>query len=342
MKYSIIPYGTLSGIDYDLILINNKDVTISFTNLGARINQWLLGSDNLILGFDNAQDAQLGEGYYYGASIGRIAGRISAGSFSIDGTDYQLPLNESENHLHGGPNGFDLKRWDYEINDKEESIQIIFSLLDQDGENGFPGNLKAQVIHTYSVDNCWSVTFKATSDKDTLFNPTNHVYFNLNGSHAQTILNHKLKIDADTYVPVKVDGTPVGELSSVEGTAFDVREGKLIGDLLNMVDDQVKLKNGFDHPFVINHDASKTPIVLSVPELQRHIEVSTDRDAVVVYTHNVVEPPMKIWGEELQPYAAITLETQTIPDAINHAGFGNDILRKDTPFESTTTYRLVY
>lgn len=342
MDYSIVKHGTYKENEYVLIQITNNDVVISFTNFGARINQWKIGSDNLVLGFDNPKQAAKGRGYYYGATIGRIAGRISNGKFSIDGKDYQLPLNEGDNHLHGGPNGFDLKYWDYEITQSDSAISITFSLSDQDGENGFPGKLEAQVIHTYTIDNEWIVTFKATSDKDTLFNPTNHVYFNLNGTHRKPILNHHLMIEADKYVPVKADGTPVGELASVEGTAFDVREGKLIGEQFKINDAQVELKKGFDHPFVLQEDASDTPIVLAVPDLNRRIEVSTDRESVVVYTHSVVSPPMSIWGEELQQYAGVTLETQTIPDAVNHDAFGNDILRKDTTFESTTTYKLVY
>lgn len=342
MDYTIKKYGSYNGKEYDLIQITNNDVIITFTNLGARINQWKVGSDNLILGFDNPQEAEKGKGYYYGATIGRIAGRISKGQFSIDGNDYQLPLNEGDNHLHGGSNGFDLRYWEYDIIQTDSEISITFSLTDQDGENGFPGTLEAQVIHTYTVDNEWKITYKATSDADTLFNPTNHVYFNLNGTHTVPILNHQLKIEADKYVPVKAEGTPVGELSSVEGTAFDVREGKQIGDQFKLNDAQVELKNGFDHPFVIQADASDTPIVLSVPVLNRSIEVSTDCESVVVYTHSVVDPPMEIWGEELHQYAGVTLETQTIPDAVNHGAFGNDILRKGTQFESATTYKLVY
>lgn len=340
MDYTIKHFGSYKGKDYDLIQISNRNVVISFTNLGARINQWKIGSDNLILGFDNPLEAEKGKSYYYGASIGRVAGRITRGKFSIDSKKYQLPLNEGDNHLHGGPNGFDLKYWDYDITQTNSEISITFNLTDQDGENDFPGTLKAQVIHTYSTDNEWKVTFKAKSDKDTLFNPTNHVYFNLNGSHSKSILNHKLKIEANSFVPVKADGTPVGDFMSVEGTAFDVRDGKIIGDLFGLNDEQVELKDGFDHPFVIQDNASDTPIILSVPELNRRIEVSTDRNSVVVYTHNVVDPPMTIWGEELKPYAGITLETQTIPDAINHEGFGNDVLRQGDQFESSTVYKL--
>lgn len=340
MEYKITQFGTYKGKDYDLIQISNGDIVISFTNLGARINQWTIGSDNLILGFDNPHEADKGKGYYYGASIGRIAGRISEGNFIIDGKEYQLPLNEGDNHLHGGPNGFDLKYWDYDITQTNSEISITFNFTDQDGENGFPGSLKAQVIHTYTAYNEWKVTFKAEADKDTLFNPTNHVYFNLNGSHSKSILNHELKIEANSFVPVKADGTPVGEFKDVDGTAFDVRDGKMIGDLFALNDAQVELKDGFDHPFVIQDDASESPIILAVPELNRRIEVSTDRNSVVVYTHNVVDPPMTIWGEELKPYAGITLETQTIPDAINHEGFGNDVLRQGDQFESSTVYKL--
>ena len=342
MEYSIKHFGRLNETDLDLIQITNDDVTVSFTNLGARINQWKIGSDNIILGFDNPEQAAIGKGYYYGASIGRIAGRITGGKFSINETTYQLPLNEGTNHLHGGPNGFDLKRWDYDIQQTEDAIQISFSLLVKDGENHFPGNLDVQVIHSYSVNNEWSVTFKAKSDKDTLFNPTNHVYFNLNGSVTKPILNHQLTIEADRYVPVKADGTPVGHLEKVEGTAFDVRDGKLIGEQFKLEDAQVTLKDGFDHPFVFEDNASDTPVILSVPELNRRIEVSTDRDAVVVYTHSVVDPQMQIWGEDLRQYAGVTLETQTIPDAVNHEGFGDDVLRRDEAFEGTTVYRLVY
>lgn len=340
MDYSVKKFGHYKGQDFDLIEIKHEDVTISFTNLGARINQWCIGSDNLILGVDDPQQAAIGKGYFYGTSVGRIAGRISGGKFSIDGQSYQLPQNEGENHHHGGPNGFDLKYWDYEVVEDADTISIVFSLTDEDGENGFPGRLQAQIIHTYSNNHEWMVTYKATTDKDTLFNPTNHVYFNLNGDHTHSVLNHQLQIDADRYVPVNADGTPIGVLEEVAGTAFDLRQGQLIGDQYNLNNSQIVLKRGFDHPFVLNKDGSDTPIILSAAD--RRIEVSTDRDAVVVYTHNFVDPPMAIWGSELQQYAGIALETQSIPDAINHPGFGNNILRANEEFESQTVYKLVH
>src|SRR5699024_3204846 len=133
-----------------------------------------------------------------------------------------------------------------------------------------------------------------------------------------------------------------GELSSVEGTAFDVREGKQIGDQFKLNDAQVELKNGFDHPFVIQADASDTPIALSVPVLNRSIEVSTDCESVVVYTHSVVDPPMEMCRDELHQVAEGTLVNQTIPDSVNHGAFGHEILPIGILFESATTYKLVY
>lgn len=340
MDYTITSFGQAHDKEYDLITITNKDVTVSFSNLGARINQWQIGTDNIILGFDNPEEAIRAKGYYYGATIGRVGGRISQGSFTMDGTGYQLAQNEGQNHLHGGPNGFDLKTWGYEIQEDEDAIHIDFSLIDEDGNNGYPGKMIIHVIHSYYTDNRWTITYKAQSDKDTLFNPTNHVYFNLNGTPSEPIINHHLQIVADEYVEVQADGIPL-QRSSVDNSAFDLRHGPLIEEQFKLIDPQLQLKDGYDHPFVLRDEAKDTSrIILAQKELNRSIEVTTDRDAVVVYTHNVISPAMDIWQVPLQKYSGIALEAQTLPDAINHDDFGDSVLRKGQEFYSQTSYKL--
>lgn len=342
MDYTISSFGKHQNEEFDLITITNNDVTISFSNLGARINQWQIGTENIVLGFNQADQAFHAKGYYYGATIGRVGGRISQGRFTLNGDTYQLPQNEGDNHHHGGPNGFDLKTWDYEIRQDEDAIHIDFSLVDEADENGYPGKMEILVTHSYDIHNRWTVTYKAQSNQDTLFNPTNHVYFNLNGTPSSPVTNHQIQIQADSFVQVNADGTPSAKVD-VEGTAFDLRQARLIENQFKIDDEQLQLKEGYDHPFVLNNVEKKVAsITLAQAELNRSIEVTTDRDAVVIYTHNVVDPAMDIWEVPLQQYSGIAIETQILPDAINHDGFGNIILEKDTKFYSQTSYKLNY
>lgn len=165
---------------------------------------------------------------YYGATIGRVAGRIKNGGFLLNESLYKTSVNQSGNTLHGGAPGFDEKFWDYEVKEMDHSASIIFSTISPDGENGFPGNLQVSVTYTLDNLNIWTVSYQAKSDKDTVFNPTNHVYFNLTGHPSKPIDEHSLQILSEEFAPVSVDTTVTGEKRSVFGTPYDFRMQKKV------------------------------------------------------------------------------------------------------------------
>lgn len=214
---------------------------------------------------------------------------------------------------------------------------MVFELTDKEGTNGYPGNVWVQVTHTITANNEWIISYKAKSDETTLFNPTNHAYFNLNGTVEETIENHLFQINAHQFLPVDDANLPTGEIRDVEGTAFDLRNGQQFGELLNSDDSQFNIHRGFDHPFLLEKDA-KYHGVVSVPEKQRQLFFRTEEPAVVIYTQNYTPFKPKIWGQDLQRYSGFTLETQKEPDAVNHPSFSSIILEKDQVYESQTTY----
>ncbi|MBF6625053.1 galactose mutarotase [Aerococcaceae bacterium zg-BR9] len=344
MKVEIKSFGSYQGIDYDEILITNQQgVQIGFSSLGARINRWGIQKDSgdyeqIILGHNTAADV-FESGSYYGSTVGRVAGRIEMGQFTIDDQEYQLPLNNGANHLHGGPHSIDEQLFDYTIEESENEVRVVFTFVDSDGKNGYPGELHLTVVHSFNEQNEWRISYEATTNQATLFNPTNHVYFNLNGDNNKPALNHTLKVNSSRYLPLKEDTTPVGPIESVEQTVFDLRQPRLLADCVEADEPQFVYTKGFDHPFILD----KTEDIhaeLYCADTKRRIVMTTDEVAVVIYTHGYLVDIDEIWGNPLVPFAGITLETQNVPGATMYSYFGDTVLRPDEVYRSSTMYRL--
>ena len=347
MKINIKPFGRLDGQTFDEIFIENKHgVIVSFSDLGARINRWQVPTENgtlddIILGYDNAEHVHEARSYYYGATIGRIAGRIKEGRFRLNDQEHQLNINDNDHHLHGGQEGYDMQKWTYDIVEADDQVSVIFKYAELDGTSGFPARIHNRVTHTFDNDNNWTIDYFAKSDETTIFNPTNHVYFNLNGSEHASIKNHILEVKASQFLPTKDDAIPTGEIENVEDTPFDLRTPTVFGDLFASEHPQFKLVDGFDHPFVLDKDSAYAMRLLH-PDNQRSIVVNTDRPVIVIYTHSAVPVDTKVWGHAITPYAGITIETQAAPDAINRPQFGSVVLEKGDTFESKTRYHLSF
>jgi len=343
MEVRVENFGNYEGNDYDEIIIQEDSIfEISFSNLGARINSWKVPNEagefeSIIMGYDDATHVFEAADYFYGATIGRVAGRIDSGRFELEGETHQLPLNDDDHHLHGGPNSLDLQIWDYEIVENGDKVDVIFKYTDETGTNGYPGNLDIEVTHTVSADNKWTVSYKATTDQTTLFNPTNHVYFNLNGDNQKTIENHVITIYADNFLPVDDGNVPTGEIRRTTSPAFDLKNGEKFGDLLESDDEQFSIHQGFDHPFLLNENENHQTKI-TVPERARSLYMKTDEPAVVVFTQNEIPTPTKVWGNPVQIYSGITLETQKEPDAINQPNFSSIVLEPGEVYESQTEY----
>lgn len=335
MKYLEKFIGDFKGQDvYEIKLINDCGNSISFWTLGARINRFdIKDIGNIVISYENIKEILDNRNYYFGATIGRVAGRISSGKFELNGKSYRLDTNEGDNHLHGGINGYDLRNFSYKIVDNPSEIKIIFSLVDEESNNYYPGNLEFEVIHSFNNDNEWKVEYRAIADKDTIINPTNHVYFNLNGKKS-TINNHLLRIPADRILETRKDGIPTGHKEDINNTDIDFTDFRNLSEVFASKHPEILKYGGLDTAFLLSGEN----ISLYSPDTKLRLIISTDRESAIVYTLNKVD---KDSAMDLLTHQAIAIETQALPDAINHDGFGNIVLKKGERFYSTTKYGIV-
>jgi len=274
---------------------------------------------DIVLGFETFDDYAR-HPHYFGALIGRHANRIARGRFSLNGVEYQLPCNNGNNHLHGGFKGFDKRVW----NAREDGNVLHLSYFSKDGEEGYPGNLTAFVDYTLH-DNELRIDYRATTDRETIVNLTNHSYFNLKG--AGTILNHELMLKADSFTPVDEDLIPSGEIRSVEGTRMDFRQSRRIDS------------GGYDHNFVLNDwNGSLSSVArLYEPTTGRVMEILTTQPGIQFYSGNFLDGSYGgKYGFVYEKYAGLCLEPQHFPDAPNHPNFPSTILRPGEEYKQTT------
>lgn len=326
------------GLGATLIEIqNSKGTYISFSNLGARIVDWIVPTKNeernIVLGFESASE-YLAKDAYQGASIGRVAGRIKNGRFTIGGKDYQATLNNNGNTLHGGKKSFEEKLWLFETFEEETKAGVHFYLTSNDLENGFPGELSIRVTHAFDEDGEWRIDYHGTSTKDTLFNPTNHVYFNLSGDVTQSIGNHMLKLNADEMLMIDEQVIPIGERLNLDEVGLSMKNGRLLSEIFQSQNKQLAFQNGLDHPFYLNESFTEMKQVeLSFEDT--HLEIYTDRPSVVIFTSNFHEQGPIMRGKKLVHNGGVTFETQVAPDDVDGM-----VLKAGELFESTTIYKV--
>ena len=337
-------FGSVDGHEViQLSFISEKGLTMKCINYGCIITDLIVPDrngkrDNVVLGFDTLED-YLKHSPYFGAVVGRVAGRIAGGRFMLNGDTYQLPKTQSDNTLHGGLKGFDKVVWDYEVIQKGAASGVEFSYISRDGEEGFPGNLHVKTTYLLNdEDGNLEISYEAHSDQDTIINLTNHSYFNLSGDLNKKILDHTLELKSSSFLELGEDLIPTGELVPVEGTPFDFRKGAAIAQGVNEGNPQNKIAGGgYDHPFCLDSHFEEE-IVLEDPESGRKIVVETDQPAVVIYTCNQYEGDYFIRGVNPHDHMAICLETQGYPDAINQSQFPSIVLKKDDTYKAITRF----
>ncbi|MDR1796476.1 MAG: galactose mutarotase [Clostridiales Family XIII bacterium] len=326
------------------LLRNNNGYAVGVTNFGATITNILVpvegrGAVDVVLGYDSPAGYADGT-CYFGATIGRIANRICRGRLPIGGRAYQMDKNDGGAHaLHGGASGYDKRVWDVEAVDEDT---IALRLLSPDGDQGLPGNADVRVRISLTDNDEVRIDYEAVSDADTVFNLTNHSYFNLDGFDSGGVGRHMLSIDAGYFLPTDAASIPTGELRAVEGTPFDFREAKPIGRDWDADDRQLDLAGGFDHCFALNWQRpAGAPAARAWSEKSKvALEVFTDLPGMQLYTGNYLgDDPGTKGGFRPQWRGAFCLETQHFPDAPNHAGFPSAAYRAGEPFASTTIYR---
>lgn len=297
---------------------------------------------DVVGGYDSLRDYVLGDGYQ-GALIGRTGNRIARGRFTLDGSTYQLFINNGPNSLHGGKVGFSHRLWNVKPVDGDEP-KLILTLQSPDGEENYPGNLEVTVTYSLLASNALSIHYEATTDRRTPVNLTNHVYFNLGGYASGKVFDHVLQMDADAYLPTDDSLIPTGEIRSVAGTPFDFREPKTIGRDFYEDNIDLKIAGGYDHCFCFTGGESKEPklrIEAYEPNSGRILKVFTNQPCVQFYTGNFLtnaEHPFK-GGYPQNQQAAFCLETQKMPDSVNHKNFTNVILEPGETYEHTTVYQ---
>lgn len=273
---------------------------------------------------------------YFGATVGPVAGRITKGAFTLEGKTYQLVQNEKGNTLHSGVPSYESTIFSAKEEIGEDYAKVTFSHTQKDGHNGFPGNVEVTVAYTLYADNRYAITFTGKTDKLTVFNPTNHGYYNLTGK-AEDVSQHTLKISASHLAELQENSLPTGTLLPMEGRGFDLREGKKIGDVFASGDEQIAMKKGIDHPFVLENEHQ---VVLTSPDEKLTLKVTTDRDSVVIFTANFGNP-INFEKGSVAFHGAVAIEPQNLPDAMNHPGFGNVVLKPEETYHAETIYEVL-
>ena len=343
------PYGiTAEGIDVDKYKLSNRQgMEISIINYGGIITSWTAKDKNgvykdIVLGYNELSEYEK-ETPYFGAIIGRYGNRIAKGKFSIDGKEYTLAVNNGENHLHGGMKGFDKVVWDAETRSTDSSVSLILTYLSKDMEEGYPGNLEVEVAYTLNNEDELSVTYKATTDKTTVINLTQHSYFNLSANFNNTILNHELILNSDSYLPVDKTLIPTGEFRDVTKTPFDFRTPKTIGQQINEEDLQLKNGFGYDHCWVLNEQDKGVRFVASAfePQSRRFLEIFSDEPGIQFYSGNFLDGTLPSKNNGSYEFrSGFCLETQHFPDSPNHKNFPSVILRPEEEYNSQTIFKL--
>ncbi|RAO99161.1 aldose epimerase [Petrotoga sp. 9PW.55.5.1] len=337
---------TTEGIPVDLYTLrNDKKVMVQVTNYGASLVSLYTPDKNgniedVVLGFDSVVDYEKLTPYnpFFGATIGRYANRIRKGQFSLDGKTYSLSQNNGVNHLHGGIKGFQKQIFKATPFVTPEEISIQFKRLSHDGEEGYPGNLKVSITYTLTKNNELKITYKATTDKTTIVNLTNHSYFNLTGEGNGDILDHQLMIAASRYTPVNETLIPTGDLLPVKDTLFDFTSPVSLRDPI------AKLKKlsfeGYDHNFVLDKNGENISLAakISEPLTGRVMEIYTTEPGIQLYTGNFVDTYGKE-GKYYGKYSGLALETQHFPDSPNQQDFPSTILKPGELYFSQTIYR---
>ncbi|MBQ8600075.1 MAG: galactose mutarotase [Clostridia bacterium] len=314
--------------------IHQGDLEVSVLTYGATIQAIRYQGIDVALGYDSLEEYR-NYGAYLGATVGRYANRIGGGKFTLNGVEYDVGCNEEgRGHLHGGRIGLDKKLWTVR-EQRENSICLAVSLAD--GEEGYPGNMELTV--TFSVEeNALKIVYDAVSDKDTVFNPTNHCYFNLNGIGGGRVENHLLTVHADAFTPVDEWLLPTGELRPVTGTPFDFTVSKAIGAEVEAEEEQIRLGGGYDHNFVLRGEGYRSAAVAVSPETGIRMECFTDLPGLQLYTGNFLEQPTGKAGP-IGKRRGFCFETQFFPDSPNRPEFPSCTLRAGKRFASTTVYR---
>ena len=338
---------TINGKNTDLyILRNKKGNEVAVTNFGGAVCAIMVPDRNgnyanVIQGHDSIDHVVNSPEQYLSTLIGRYGNRICKGKFQLHGKEYSLALNDGPNSLHGGKKGFNRKVWDaLQMNDQS----VVLNYVSSYGEEGYSDELKVTVIYTFTNHDEFIIEYMATTNKKTIVNLTHHGFFSLAGiaNPTPTVENVKCEINADYYLPIDNTSIPTGEIRFVEGTPFDFRKPKAIGDEINADNEQIKNGSGYDHNYVLNKKEEgelSFAARLTEPTSGRTMEVYTTEPGLQLYTGNFLFGFEGAHGATFPKRSAICLEAQHFPDTPNHPYFPSVVLNPGEQYKQKTIYK---
>ena len=336
------PFGqTASGEEITQFSLRNRSgMKVSLIDLGGIITSVEVPDRdgklaNVTLGFPDAE-GYLENAPYFGGACGRYANRIAGGKFTLDGTEYSLFLNNGPNTLHGGKEGFMKKLWKAEPFEGDKQAGVKLTYASPDGEEGYPGTLKTTVTYTLTDANELRIDYKATTDKPTVLNLTNHAYWNLAGAGNGLILDHELTLNCSKYLPVDETGIPTGELASVEENGMDFLKPHKIGE---RIDQPVNGQGGYDHCYVVDGTMGELRLAATMkdPASGRVMEILTTEPGIQFYTGNFLTGTAETGGAP--KHGAFCLETQHYPDSPNRPEFPTTRLDPGQTYSQTTVHK---
>lgn len=334
-------FGVSSGGEpVSSVVLDNGIISCEVLSFGATIRSLLVpdgagGRRDIVLGYDTLREYETNDGYL-GATVGRFANRIAKGRFTLNGTTYTLAANDGENHLHGGVRGFSHRIWTIE---RVEPDKVTLSLLSEDGDEGYPGNLAVHVTYAL-IGSALAIHYEAVSDSDTICSLTNHSYFNLSGHSSGIVSDQEVMVNAERYTPNTADSIPLGTLCNVEGTPMDLRVYTPIGAHLDDEFEQIKQARGYDHNYEIigncgelRHAASARSKVSGIK-----MQVDTTLPGIQLYTANFLSKRKGKHNGLYDRNHAFCLETQFYPDSPNQSAFLSPLLRSGEIYSHTTMF----
>ena len=333
-KVDLFSFKTKNGMEVDIINYGGIITSLKVPDKTGEIK-------DIVLGYNKLED-YVNENPYFGSIVGRYGNRIAKGKFNLNGNEYTLVTNNDENHLHGGNIGFDKVLWEAETKIDSNSSSLILKYLSKDMEEGYPGNLDTTVIYKITNDNSVEIIYEAKTDKTTIVNLTQHSYFNLSGDFNQPILNHKIKINANQFLPVNKSLIPIGNKLDVSMTPFDFRSFKEIKKDINADNLQLNYGNGYDHCWVLNDYKNGYRLIASAfdKESGRLMEVYSDQPGLQFYTGNFLDGSLPQKEEGFYNFrSGFCMETQHFPNSPNQPDFPSVTLNPNEKYNSKTTYK---
>ena len=339
--------STIDGKETDLYILRNSEGNeVAITNYGGALVAIMVpdkdgNKANVIQGHDNINDVVSSPEPYLSTLVGRYGNRICRGRFQLHGKEYQLPINNGPNCLHGGIKGFNAKVWDaLQMNDHT----LVLKYVSPYGEEGFSGEMKTTVIYSFTDDNELVIEYMATTNKKTIVNLTSHGFFSLAGiaNPTPTIENLECEINADYYLPIDETSIPTGEILRVADTPFDFRSPKKVGLDIDADNEQIKNGAGYDHCFVLNKNEEgelSFAAKIKEPVSGRTMEVYTTEPGVQVYTDNWADGYKGQHGATFPRRSAICFEAQHFPDSPNHPYFPSVVLNPGEQYTQKTIYK---